>query len=365
VDADKELKKIEVPYNQSVAVAVSDDGKTLATWGTHTDPENKGFTDPEKNFNRFVHFWDVASGKELAKFRTSGYAPWTVAFAPDGAAVAVANGNSTVDLVDPKSGASKQTLLGRTRMGRWVAFSPDGATVATSSEDGAVRRWKTADGTIQSTTEPPTENLYGARVRLLNNEKGIAWGRKGSALVTWEVPSGKPLAPTGGHTNAVRSVAVTADNKFVVTSADDGTSLKWELETGKLVGRSRSDRWLRLLTVRGVLPDLTRALTRDSGAFALYDVATGTQQYVIPIPPRAIRPPRSRRTARRWSSRHPATSSGKSPPASPCGTSPPGSGCANWICPSTDRSRRPSRPTASTSSPVVRSWPRRGRAITS
>jgi WD40 repeat protein len=286
VDGDKERQKIVVPHNQSVTVAVSGDAKVIASWGTHLEPDAKGFPDPEKSLNRVVRFWG-AGGTELGTFRTSGYSPAAVVLSPDGSVAAVANGNGTIDLVDPKTGASKQLLLGRTRMGGWLAFSPDGATVAATGEDGAVRRWRVADGATLSTTEAPVANVTNTRVRLQTNEKGLAWGTKGLEVVVWEVPSGKALGTGGGHTRPVRGVAVTADNTFVVTSADDGTIRKWELATGKPVGElalRRSDRAGDYGSAALCSSDLSRALVRDYGNLILYDLTTGTQQYVVPTP---------------------------------------------------------------------------------
>jgi WD40 repeat protein len=288
VAADKELKKIAVPQNEYSSVAISSDGKTVATWGSHFDPDAKNPPDPETNPNRFVTFWNVADGKQLSKFRVGGYMPGMVAFSPDSALVAVSSGNGSIDLVDPKTGTSKNLLLGRTRMGRWVAFSPDGTTIAATADDGSVQRWKVADGARLSTTEPPVTGLYNTRVRALSAEKSIAWAGKGSTTVVWEVPSGKLISPAGGHSSPVRGVAITGDIKFAITSADDGTTLKWELATGKPAGT---------VTLRqpnagfgGYQPaaifsqDVTRALVRDpSGGLGIHDLATGTQQYVIPV----------------------------------------------------------------------------------
>jgi WD40 repeat protein len=293
VSAGKEVQQIKVPYNQWANVAVSGDGKTVATWGGHSDPNAKGLPDPETDLNRFVHFWDAATGKPLAKFRTSGDGRGVAAFGPDGATAAVSNNNGSIDLVDPKTGASKHLLLGRSRMGQWLAFSPDGATLAAASDDGAVQRWSVADGVRLSTTEPPVQGTFGARVLLADKDRGVAWTRKGLALVVWEVPSGKLVSPEGGHTTAVRGIAFTPDGKFVVTSADEpggreATALKWELATGKPAGT------VTLHQPGGALggfgpaalfsADVSRALVRDgSGTFGVYDAATGGQQFVLPV----------------------------------------------------------------------------------
>jgi WD40 repeat protein len=286
VAADKELTKVTVPQNEYATVALSNSGKVLATWGMHNDSDTKA-PDPDKNPARLVTFWDATTGKEQAKFRSTGFSPAGVVFGPDGALAAVANNDNTIALVDTKTGAAKHLLLGRARMGRALSFSPDGSTLAATAEDGAVQRWKVADGARLSTTEPPVGQLINARVRAVSAEKGLAWGTRGAAVVVWEVPSGKIISTEGGHTGLVSGVAVTPDGKHVLTSAD-GTTLKWELATGKSAGA---------LTIRApnfgfgtsglpaaLSPDAARALVRDSNGIGVHDLATGSQQYVIPTP---------------------------------------------------------------------------------
>jgi WD40 repeat protein len=288
VDGNKELKTITVPQNESASVAISGDAKTLATWGYHFNPDAKAAA-TDDDLNRFVHFWDATTGKQLGKARTSGYALGAVAFNPAGTVAAVAGGDGAIGLVDPKTGAEKHLLLGRTRMGRTLAFSPDGATLAATGDDGSVQRWRVADGTRLSTTEPPAADAHSARVRVLDNDKAVAWGMRGLAVVVWEVPSGKLISAEGGHTSSVRAVAVTPDNKHVLTSSDDGTATRWELATGKPVGpvpiRVGSGSFAASVPVLAFSADAGKALVRDNlGGLGVHDVAAGTQLYAIPTP---------------------------------------------------------------------------------
>jgi WD40 repeat protein len=287
VAGDKELAKVTVPQNEYANVALSNNGKTLATWGLHRDPEDKALN-PDANPAKLVTFWDATTGKEQAKFRVGGFSPSGVAFAPDGSLAAVAGNNGTIELVDTKTGASKHLLLGRSRMGRSLSFSPDGATLAASAEDGAVQRWKVADGSRLSTTEPPVGQLLDTRVRALSAEKGVAWGTRGIAVVVWEVPSGKIISTEGGHTETVRGLAVTPDGKHALTSAADGTTLKWELLTGKPAGtvaiRVPNFGFGGYASAASLSPGATLALVRDTNGVGVHDLATGSQQYVIPTP---------------------------------------------------------------------------------
>ena len=288
VDADKQLQKLAVPQNQYASVAVSPDGKTVASWGGFYDPQAKNPPDPKADPNRLVQFWDAATGKELSKFHVDGYTPSAVAFSPDGSSAAVASNDSTIQLVDPKTGKSKQLLVGRSQIGKWVAFSPDGATVASTSDGGAVQRWKAADGSLLSTTEAPAAQVYNARVRVLSNDRAVAWGVKGVAVLVWEVPSGKLMSPEGGHFGLIRGVAVTPDSKFVITSAEDGATKKWELATGKPAGditlRQPGTGFGGYGPAATFPTNPTRALAREGNGFAVYDVSTGTQQYALPSP---------------------------------------------------------------------------------
>jgi WD40 repeat protein len=287
VENDKEIQKITVPQNQLVNAVISGDGRIVATWGSHFDPEMMMPPDPATNPNRFVHFWDATTGKELSKVAVEGFSPAAVAFHPDGSLAAVSAANGIIELVDPKTGQVKQQLLGRSRMGRFLDFSPDGSVLAASGEDGTVQRWKTSDGSRLSTTESPVPNLPGCRVRALSNDKALAYAMKGIVMYVWEIPSGKLFSPEGGHAGPVRSVAVTADNQHVITSAEDGLK-KWELKTGKPVGEVKLQQPNFGFTgpIDAVLfaPNLKFALMRDSGGFAVYDLTTGLQEYVLPTP---------------------------------------------------------------------------------
>lgn len=284
--AKKERAKIVVPQNQSAQVALAPDGKVLATWGSHYDPSAKP-EDQDSSPARLVHFWDATTGKELSRFRVAGYAPAAVALGPTGAAAV--SDSSTITLVDPKTGTAQHQLLGRSRMGGAVGFSPDGSVVAAASDDGAVLRWRTADGARLSTTEPVGPRIYAVRLLLTDNDKGIAWGTRGATTVVWEVPSGKPISPEGGHTNGVTAVAVAPDGKHVLTAAGADELFRWELATGKPVGEIGSKAMSAYFAGYGprvvFSRDTALALIRDhSGAIGVYDLATRVQLYTIPVP---------------------------------------------------------------------------------
>ncbi len=117
--------------NQIMAVALSRDGSLLAC--ASGDPA-------------LVTVWNLSTGQKIASFKHSNTA-MGIAFAPNGAALAVANWLGFVVIWDFKRHPfnlpfSKDTRwAAHTRPVSDVAYSPDGKTLATSSDDGTVKLW--------------------------------------------------------------------------------------------------------------------------------------------------------------------------------------------------------------------------------
>src|SRR5262249_8472918 len=83
-----------------------------------------------------VHLWEVATGKELPKL--TGYRGWVnaVAFAPDGATLALAGADSQVIyLWDVATAKERRPAGGHHGLIFTLAYSPDGRLLATGGGD--------------------------------------------------------------------------------------------------------------------------------------------------------------------------------------------------------------------------------------
>jgi len=106
-------------------VAFSPDGRALATG----------------SLDYTIRLWDLATGQPTITLSPHGGNVAAVAFSPDGHILASASTDNTVRLWDPATGQATATLFGHARFVTTVAFSPDGHTLATGSWDGTVRLW--------------------------------------------------------------------------------------------------------------------------------------------------------------------------------------------------------------------------------
>jgi WD40 repeat protein len=93
--------------------------------------------------------WDVATGRLIVS-ATVPDLPLSVAFAPDGAAVATGGWNGTVTLWDPTTERVLRSFSGHSTPVRALAFLPDGRRLAAGASDGRVILWDAASGREQN-----------------------------------------------------------------------------------------------------------------------------------------------------------------------------------------------------------------------
>ena len=199
------------------AAALSPDGKHLIVGGF----------DYEKG-ERFARRWEVDTGRELGPLPLSKGTVRCVAYAPDGATIAlgVEARPPAVTLVEAATGDERLEIRfpDASRI-RSVAFSPDGHTLAASG-GSTTRLFDTTTGR--------------ERARIRRRAIGLRFAPDGATLVgavagtidRWDVATGKSLIPDGGD-SPVKQIAATADGKRIITLGQDGDAHIWDALTGE------------------------------------------------------------------------------------------------------------------------------------
>ena len=125
----------------SRAIAVSSDGKTLAT----------GCPDQ-------IILWDFTTGEKLRVL--SGPSPWALDFSPDGKTLVSGSSNHNVILWDVATGMQLCTFHAHTNAVMGAAFSPDGNTLATAGNEGVLRLWEAASIEELESYPPTLEAMF-------------------------------------------------------------------------------------------------------------------------------------------------------------------------------------------------------------
>jgi WD40 repeat protein len=164
------------PPGGAAALAVSADGKTLATAGP-------GGT---------LTVWDLASAKEVATLKGHTGDVNAVAFTRDGHVLASGGADKTIRLWDPATGKDLGTLSGHHSEVRALAFTPDGKTLASAGG-----------------FEDP-------------KEKNSDFRMKNGELWLWDVPARQGTC-VQRHPGGILCLAMSPDGKTVAA----GTTMNW------------------------------------------------------------------------------------------------------------------------------------------
>src|SRR5262249_54511299 len=122
----KELRRIEFAPFSVTSIAFLPDSKSLVSVG-HREAPNVANGPGE------VRLWDMASGKEIRRFEGHREPVYAVALSPDGRTLATGDGASSLRLWEVATAKERLQLPGNSGPIGVVTFSPDGRLLASSA----------------------------------------------------------------------------------------------------------------------------------------------------------------------------------------------------------------------------------------
>jgi WD40 repeat protein len=286
----KEISSMKVVQKSFCNVALSADGKTLATY----QPTPVGLAvrtiDPNEDPSRQIEIWDVATGNRQAIMKNTG--TLGVALSPDGTVLANTSGRGDLTLSEAKTGKPLFEAAGKAISGlsRLVKFSADGKEVAVATEN-AVQIWNVAKGELLAAAESPIQSTS-HRVRSVwfgGGGRAIALNSAGSTCFAWDVPSGKLLSPGGGHWDRIGSVAFAPGDREVLVAGGTGSGKvdRWTREGKQLdpivlsnPGQEPSSAG-RFFPTR-FLPGGKAAYQVGTNSLSIYDLPGGARRCLVP-----------------------------------------------------------------------------------
>jgi WD40 repeat protein len=227
-------EKADNPYFFGFSAAFSRDGKWLITGSG----EEKG---------AFV--WDVATGVVVRRLQGHEGAVVGVALSPDGKTLATAGRDGTVRLWDLAAGRDQRRWQAHERGAVSLAFAPDGKSLVSGGHDDAIRCWDVAGGKERWSDRPELSRFGPLQLAFTPDGKEVISGDKLRTIRFWDVQTGRLTRTLVGeaedeeharkHSDLIRAVAISHDGKTLYSGGWDGLVRVWDLAAGKEVKRWR------------------------------------------------------------------------------------------------------------------------------
>jgi len=216
------------------AMALSPDGKTIATDGYYCDsitcqdfikvlqilPEGiipiKGLLDPDITIDEENWISDLEIN-------------------PKGDMIASSRSDGKIRIWNIDDGSLVRTLTGHTSAVRSIDFSSDGTLLASGSEDSTVKLWDVSDGSEIRSIKAANNEIYGIDISPDGSLLAVIARQRDAFLRLWRVSDGRLERTLIGHSTTPFCVSFSPDGKLVASGNYDGNILVHETDSGRLV----------------------------------------------------------------------------------------------------------------------------------
>jgi WD40 repeat protein/Flp pilus assembly protein TadD len=153
-----------------------------------------------------------------------------VCFSPEGNRVASVDQSGRLKVWDQVNSGESRILRGYLRHFNALAISPDGRWVATGDNLRRLRIWETETGRARFTQKTPSGTVC---LAFHPDGKRLAAGHSDGTVTLLEAPSGRSLQSFPAHGEALLGLAFSPDGAELASSANDHRLRVWNASTGR------------------------------------------------------------------------------------------------------------------------------------
>jgi RNA polymerase sigma factor (sigma-70 family) len=237
--------------------------------------------------------WDLATGKErrlatehASKREGQGYGTFAVAFSPDGKTLFTGGRDGVVKQWDVAAGRHVRTLERHYAWVETLAVSPDGRTVASSGQDGVIRLWDAATG--KDACPQPGHRYNVCQAALTPDGKTALTAGWDHTLRWWDAGTGRELR-TVSLPGAVNGLAVSPDGRTVLATVHEERLRTWDLGSGRETTPADLPRGLQVGAL-AFTPDGRKLITASGPHVAILDWPEMKVRHTFDLPKPAKQP---------------------------------------------------------------------------
>jgi WD40 repeat protein/serine/threonine protein kinase len=189
---------------------------------------------PELREFAWHYLWQQHGVQELFR-ETTSKAQYAAAFSPDGSVVAFAGADSVVRLISTSQFrilhefATDQTEINH------ILFGPQGDWLATTGDDGTVGIWELPSGRKRLVV-PVFENSQAYQAAYFEDDDLLLVCGASPAVEILRLSTGTRHASLrDGHSHDIEALAISPDQRQLLTCGADGTAGLWNLEQLRLI----------------------------------------------------------------------------------------------------------------------------------
>jgi WD40 repeat protein len=242
-----------------------------------------------------IYVWDTATGTQRMTINGHSGMVLALAFSRDGQFLVSGSLDKTIVVWNFTAGAEQPdyVLKGHTDGVYSVAFSPDAKLVLSSSADRTMRVWSGAIGVDESVMEGHAGAV--TTIAFSHDGRHIASGSEDSTIRVWNAATGRQKCVLEVHESWINCVVFSPDSQTIASCSLDHTVRLWDVATGTQVHATFHHPWTPYNIEfshdgQSILAINYYTLEKMQGVLEAYvwEVATGTQKFVISYSPLAL-----------------------------------------------------------------------------
>lgn len=265
----REPTVIEGAVGRIRAIAISSDGKVLATAGYDVPGDDSG--------RRAIRLWSMETKKQVRMIAAECDTINAIALSPDGTRAAIGDRDGTVACWNTQTGQLLFQTSGTDAETEGVLFSADGKRIVSGSD----KYYSFDSHTGRKIGEAKTHDGWAVNGMAMSRDGKLIVSACGSDAVVSNAANMSTLHVLSGHERSVDAIAISTDKKRIATGCYDGTITLWDTASGKELTSVKAHSADGVISLAFFDDDRRFASGGEDGKLRIWDVATGKAEQTI------------------------------------------------------------------------------------